>query len=315
MAELINNCELVKFPHTSLGLYFSLSRSNFIPHKFWEATHFRLKFFIRTLIMPVETFKILHMLTRHPAYAELLMAQPRLPCRIHRPYLSTRISNKERVSAILHHYNVQTSFLGVDNFLKHISNDGLIIARFVTKDNTHYSLHYISTYRLDREGEASIILKNASGKMLSEISFTLCQRSGKNALIVGGLQGPNYQNAQDIIQQSTKNCHGLFPKRIVLEALTIVAHLQKVDEIYAVSNKAHVYRAMRYKNRTRHIHSDYDSFWDMSEGILQNDGHYILPVTIARKNIEEVASKKRAEYRRRFNLLDNMKAEILSALS
>ena len=234
-------------------------------------------------LMPSSTFKILKMLTQHPAYPELLLAQPRLPSRIQRPYLCTRLSNKERVNAIIHHYKAQTNFLGAYGFSKHISDAGITLATFSGKDGLNYTLHYISTHRLDREGESSIILKDITGKMVSEITFTLCQQRGVEAMIIGGLQGPNYESAQNIVHQATKNFYGLFPKRVLLETLSVLTELLNVRFIYAVSNHVHIYKAARYKNRTQYMHADYDAFWEISGGIRQTDGLYLLPGTLRRK--------------------------------
>ncbi len=35
-----------------------------------------------------------------------------------------------------------------------------------------------------------------------------------------------------------------------------------------------------------------------------------MPLQVARKSLDEIASKKRAEYRRRYELLDSMTAQI-----
>ena len=37
-----------------------------------------------------------------------------------------------------------------------------------------------------------------------------------------------------------------------------------------------------------------------------DSGYFLLPERIARKPIEEIVSKKRAEYRRRYQLLDEL---------
>ncbi|PLR35555.1 DUF535 domain-containing protein [Chimaeribacter coloradensis] len=314
MTQILNEKFIPHFPATPFGLYLSLFWGNCRPHHFWDSAHFRNKFFLRTMLMPGLTFKLLKMIAGHQAYKELLLSQPRLPCRIHRPYLSNRVSRREGVDAIIHHYTTVTALLGMSRFRTHLSAEGLCLAAFEGKDEQTYLLTLVSTYKLDREGEASLILRRQNGQMLAELSFTLCQRKGENALIIGGLQGPNGVNAQENIQQATKGFHGLFPKRVVLESLMVVAKYFNVQSIYAVANDAHVYQSLRYANRKQYMHADYDSFWEMSGGIPTGDGYYLLPSSSQRKNLEEVASKKRAEYRRRFELIDTISAQILSAI-
>ena len=52
--------------------------------------------------------------------------------------------------------------------------------------------------------------------------------------------------------------------------------------------------------------ADYDSFWLSIGGEKQDNGNFMLPLVMPRKTIEEIASKKRSEYRRRYALLDSL---------
>jgi len=310
MSHILNDHLVTQLPDSPVGLYLALSKGSLQPHKFWSSAHFRFKFSLRSLLKPIKTYHLLRLITNHPAYGELLQNQPRLPCRIHRPYLTSALSSKERVNAILYHYTMLTSFLGTETFREHLSPDGLCLCQFTGKDGQRLTLHFVSTYRLDKEGEASIILRDSVGQMLAEITFVCCQHGRERSLIIGGLQGPNGDHAQEHVQQATKNLYGLFPKRLVLESLIQVAALLGVKKIFAVSNELHVYRSVRYKDRIKHMHADYNAFWEMSGGQLNSDGFYVLPAEVMRKKLEEVPSKKRADYRRRYELTDAISEQI-----
>lgn len=52
--------------------------------------------------------------------------------------------------------------------------------------------------------------------------------------------------------------------------------------------------------------ADYDSFWLSIGGEKQENGNFMLPLVMPRKPMEEIASKKRSEYRRRYALLDSL---------
>ncbi|STL36881.1 virulence protein [Escherichia coli] len=45
-------------------------------------------------------------------------------------------------------------------------------------------------------------------------------------------------------------------------------------------------------------------------GVCDAERHYRLPAQIARKEIAEIASKKRAEYRRRYEMLDAIQPQM-----
>ncbi len=78
----------------------------------------------------------------------------------------------------------------------------------------------------------------------------------------------------------------------------------------AVGNATHIYQNWRYQSKKKDkLHADYDQFW-LSMGAKPLDsGYFLLPERIARKPIEEIASKKRAEYRRRYQLLDELEQD------
>ncbi|XPE35553.1 DUF535 family protein [Shigella flexneri] len=72
---------------------------------------------------------------------------------------------------------------------------------------------------MDKEGDSTILYRNSEGIPLAELTFTLCEYQGKRTMFTGGLQGANGNSRK--IQNATKACHGLFPKRLVMEAACI----------------------------------------------------------------------------------------------
>ena len=51
-------------------------------------------------------------------------------------------------------------------------------------------------------------------------------------------------------------------------------------------------------------------FWEAVGGICDEEGYFHIPLEIPRKDIADIASKKRAEYRRRYALLDEIQQQI-----
>jgi uncharacterized protein VirK/YbjX len=129
-------------------------------------------------------------------------------------------------------------------------------------------------------------------------------------LYIGGLQGPKSHVPHEAIQGATKACHGLFPKRLLVEAAMMLAQYLDVEAIRAVSNETHIYQSLRYrKKKLRQLHADYNSFWESLGGVVDGQRDFVLPLMMPRKPIEEIASKKRAEYRRRYELLDSLQSQ------
>lgn len=84
-----------------------------------------------------------------------------------------------------------------------------------------------------------------------------------------------------------------------------------IQAIYGVSDNGHVFRALRYRlSKGRHFHASYDEFWQSIDGVADGAWRWRLPRQMERKSLDAIASKKRAEYRRRFQLLDDLIAQV-----
>lgn len=165
---------------------------------------------------------------------------------------------------------------------------------------------------LDKEGESTILVRNCTGETLAEMTFTLCNYEGSSTLFIGGLQGGSRLLPHEEIQKATKSCHGIFPKRIVMEAICCFAEQLNIEQILAVSNEQHIFRSPRYDDKNKVILSDYNTFWESVGGECDSNGYYHIPRTLARKSEADIASKKRAEYRRRYQLLDSIHSQLSS---
>ncbi|WP_426347381.1 VirK/YbjX family protein [Cronobacter universalis] len=297
--------------HSAWQLFRLLATGQKTPGLAWQNPAYRRKFILRSLATPFATRRWLAVLARHPMLDALLHAQPGLPCRLHRPWLSVNVSRKAALAALEYHYQHIVRLLPNALMQGHLMRQGVTLATLTGKNDAQYCLDLAAVADLDKEGETTVIFRDVAGIVLAEMTFTLCEADGEPVLFIGGLQGAKAWVEHDQIQLATKACHGLFPKRLVLEAVCLLAQRFAVSQILAVSNETHIYRSWRYaKKKKDKLHADYDSFWASLGGYKDVQGLYHLPLQIARKSLEEIASKKRAEYRRRYALLDSMTAQI-----
>jgi uncharacterized protein VirK/YbjX len=92
-------------------------------------------------------------------------------------------------------------------------------------------------------------------------------------LVIGGLQGPRRHVSHEVIKQATRACYGLFPKRLLLEFIWLLAARSHIAAIYGVSDNGHVFRALRYRlSKGRHFHASYDEFWQSIDGKPESPG-------------------------------------------
>ncbi|WP_435929700.1 VirK/YbjX family protein [Dryocola sp. BD613] len=313
MSQIAVNQPTTTMPQKGWQLFISLAKGVHQPGDAWRNAAYRRKFMLRSLTSPFTTGKLLSTLAQQPMLDELLHIQPGLPCRLHRPYLSVNFNRKDTLNALCFHYQTLIHALPEMLLRRHLSPGGARLARIEGKDGSQYFIDFCSIASLDKEGEATLIMLNEEGTALAELTFTLCRYQGKSTLFIGGLQGAKSWVPHDAIQSATKACHGLFPKRLLLEAVCQLAQHLEVRQILAVSNSVHIYRSWRYQKKKKDkLHADYDSFWQSMKGELLAEGYFRLPDEVARKPLAEIASKKRAEYRRRYSLLDGMVGHIAS---
>ncbi len=156
-----------------------------------------------------------------------------------------------------------------------------------------------------KEGLLSLMLL-LDEQPLYQIVFWIAKskRSG-TALFIGAMQGPNMSDAKDIIKLVTKRCHSYRTKNLILYVTQAFARSLELEHIYAVTNKG--YYAMNHMRRDRKLKTSYSDFWMEAGGWHTKDDRFDeLPLTEVRKSIEEVSTHKRAVYRRRFALLDEI---------
>lgn len=301
-------------PKSGWQLFKNLAFGEIAPGLAWEKTAYRRKFMLRSLATPLSTARLLSELAKHPHLMQMLQVQPGLPCRLHRPWLTVNMDRQRALASLSWHYQMMCRQLPATLTHGYLSKQGVTLLTLTGKDEQQFSVRLCADAFMDKEGEATLVFCDGQNTALAEMTFTLCQFEGKSTLFIGGLQGAKAHIPHELIQGATKACHGLFPKRLLVEAAMTLGAAFPVEQIVAVSNDTHIYRSWRYrKKKEGKLLADYDSFWLSIGGEKQDNGNFMLPLVMPRKPMEEIASKKRAEYRRRYALLDSLIQQVKQA--
>ncbi|SFW37468.1 hypothetical protein SAMN02910323_1561 [Selenomonas ruminantium] len=129
------------------------------------------------------------------------------------------------------------------------------------------------------------------------------------ALWIGAMQGPNTGNAKDFVKEATKRSYRYRTKNLILYMTMALARSLEVKHIYAVSNDG--YYAMNHVRRDRKLKTDFGAFWEEVGGHVTDDPRfYEVPLVESRKTMEEVPTRKRAVYRKRFAFQDDVDRQI-----
>ena len=301
-------------PTSGWQLFKNLALGKLTPGLAWQNPAYRRKFVLRSLAAPVTTSRLLTRLAKQPCLMQLLQAQPGLPCRMHRPWLTVNMERQHALESLNWHYQTMIRQLPATLLQGYLSKQGATLLTLTGKDEQHFTVRLCADAFMDKEGEATLVFCDDQNTVLAEITFTLCPLAGKSTLFIGGLQGAKAHVPHERIQKATKACHGLFPKRLLVETAMTLGAAFPVEQIVAVSNDTHIYRSWRYrKKKEGKLLADYDSFWLSLGGEKQESGNFMLPLVMPRKPMEEIASKKRSEYRRRYELLDSLIQQVNQA--
>ncbi|MDO4179397.1 MAG: VirK/YbjX family protein [Phascolarctobacterium sp.] len=163
-----------------------------------------------------------------------------------------------------------------------------------------------------KEGCLALVVRYGEEYLYQIMFWAAKDKEGKPALFVGALQGP--QNMNEEIKLLTKKCFGYRPKNLVFYGLRSFAKVLGMNKIYAVTSEG--YFAMTGIRTDRKLKVDFSDFWKECEGVPCEDDKrfYVMPVAEYRKDMSELKPSKRAQHRRRFEMLDNIDASVAGAL-
>ena len=162
-----------------------------------------------------------------------------------------------------------------------------------------------------KEGLMAVVMR-LNNQHLYQMMFWLSpDKNNELALWIGAMQGPNMEGAKDIIKDITKRSYRYRTKNLILYMTMAVARSFGCKHIYAVSNEG--YYAMNHVRRDRKLKTDFGEFWEEVGGHKTDDHRfYEIPLLEPRKTMEEVPTRKRAMYRKRFAFQDDVDVQIAS---
>jgi len=160
-----------------------------------------------------------------------------------------------------------------------------------------------------KEGLMTVTLFWGEDKLYQMMFWIAKNKAGEYSLWIGAMQGPNMEHARDVIKKITKQCHGFRTKNLVLYVTQAAARVMNIRHIYAVTNYG--YYANNHVRVDRKLKTDFSDFWVEAGGKATEDKRFDeLPLVEPRKTMEEVPTRKRAVYRKRFAMLDEIDMEV-----
>lgn len=121
---------------------------------------------------------------------------------------------------------------------------------------------------------------------------------------IGGIQGVDIEGILDDYKDLTKALHGMRPRDFLVEVFRIFCRNVGITKIYAVNDEKRHLRSRYFgTKKSKQLFLNYNDVWMERGGVPSNEDFFALSVEAPLKDLDEVPSKKRAMYRRRYELL------------
>lgn len=267
----------------------------------------RGKFVLRSLLYRRQLSKVFDLFQVSHLNA-LPASHPELLDKPMRPYCFAGSTPAQRADMLENHYR-----LLLESYPQLIDplylGEGIALGRYPLS-GCRIVLGYDGTFR--REAELALSIVNGEGQRLYSCAFSLAGSVDRLILMIGSMQGPEpaVDNAQDRVRELTKEGHGLRPKSLLVQLVLQLAQSMGAAEVLAVRKRAHVFQAKRYSSKQKaNLQADYDELWQEFDA-RDVDANFVALQAQPRKPLEEIASKKRAMYRRRYEWLDLLVQEM-----
>jgi len=220
------------------------------------------------------------------------------------PYLAENWGARQRFSRIIDHCKTVGTIGGIVDLPPDASRD---LCR-LTPIDSRYRLIVHQPREYVWEGQLDLTLCDGTRPIFS-LRFCLSSQHGERIAYVGALQGRAQKAGEPNIIETynlfSKAAARMRPRDFMIEAFQMVCRTLDVKTILAVADDN--------KPRRCFAHS-YDEDWRARGGVDNGDGFFMLPVVAKRRVEGEVPSKKKAMYRKRYDMLSSVEAAITTAL-
>ncbi len=238
-----------------------------------------------------------------PVFAPMIERHPLTPALRRRPYLNTLWSTRDRTRVLETHYAMLR-----DLRVLAFPFDASVLLADLRHIEPGLTLELDKPIWFGHEGEVAINFFSG-GERIYSLLFTLGEIDSTRVAYVGAVQGRSLPDAVERYKRLTRAAHGMRPRDFLFAAFRLLCAELAVDRILAVSDRANIARSGYFKSSNK-VHAQHDETWSEYGGVPVEPGFFELPVTLKIKVLEEIPSKKRAQYRRRYETLQAMQAEL-----
>jgi uncharacterized protein VirK/YbjX len=262
----------------------------------------RIKYLWRLALTRGARGRLLREIAGRPMFEALFRAQPRAFYPVMNHLVDRRMGARQRLGTTLASLRVVCSAAGHDAAVRRLLTLGVTLLELSDRTRLVLSLNDVSFH----EGLWQVALIGEDGVRLYSIGFGL---TDARTLLIGNVQGPSLKDdGLDRIRDATHAAHGMRPPHLLVHALRVLAARWGVTCLRGVDPENHV--KGKWNLRDSRLRFDYRGFWAEHDGVRDASGNWSLPLDTALRPLEEVPTKRRAMYRRRYAMLDELQLAV-----
>jgi hypothetical protein len=232
----------------------------------------------------------------------LFRAQPRAFYPVMSHLIDRRMGVQARLRATLTSLRAVCESVGDEANVRGLLTHGVTLLELADHTRIVLSLNDVSFH----EGLWQLGLVGADGLRLYSIGFGF---TDARTLLMGNVQGPSLKDeGLDRIREATHAAHGMRPPHLLVHTLRVLAAHWGATRLLGVDPENHV--KGRWNLRDSRLRFDYRAFWAEHEAVRDEGGNWSLPLETALRPLEEVPTKRRAMYRRRYAMLEALQQAV-----
>jgi uncharacterized protein VirK/YbjX len=131
-------------------------------------------------------------------------------------------------------------------------------------------------------------------------------------MLIGAIQGMNSAPDSTLFADLTKLFHGARPRDLILNIAKMVAKSMGCTEVLAIADDCH--QSLGRGNEVARA-AKYDDIWTENGGTRTEAGFFAMSTQVPRRADADIPARKRAVYRRRYELLDSLEQSIGAAFA
>lgn len=229
------------------------------------------------------------------------------------PYIHRRWTVKQRVDTVVHHYRhmERVHWLQVPAGSRRVVATIQPLAAGAQRQPA-LTLQVDQPDWLAQEGELALNLFEGDLRLYS-LAFSLAHRDGRPVIYVGAIQGRSGDSFHARYAELTHHeLHGCRPRDLIVLALLMMGESLGIEQVLAIrdAERRHRYPRLFRSAESATPSADYDQIWRDRGGIETHDGFFAMPTGFRPRPLADLPAKKRAMYRRRYDMLAQVDEQV-----